>query len=78
MVKDAVERKEPVWKIYRFMEAFEEEKGEAKSCIYYSKKEANEQFGRKINQDLDENRKLFWKDVSKVKGENGELQQRAE
>ena len=31
----------------------------------------NKQFGRKLNQDVDGNRKLFWKEVSKV---NGELQ----
>ena len=30
--------------------------------------EANEQFGRKINQDVNENRKVFWKEVSNVKG----------
>ena len=31
-----------------------------------SKKEINEQFGRKMNEDVERNRKLFWKEVSKV------------
>ena len=34
--------------------------------IYQSKKEVHEQFGRKMNQDVNGNRKLFWKEVSKV------------
>ena len=29
-------------------------------------KEVNEQFGRKMNQDVNGNRKRFWKEVSKV------------
>ena len=29
----------------------------------------NEQFGRKMNQDVDENRKLFWIEMGKVLGE---------
>ena len=37
-----------------------------KGCIYQSKKEVQEQFGRKMNQDVNGNRKLFWKEVSKV------------
>ena len=41
------------------------EKRKVKRCIYKSKKEVNEQFGRKMNHDTD----LFWKEVSKVKGE---------
>ena len=35
-------------------------------CIYQSKKEAQEQFERKMTQDVNGNRKLFWKEVSKV------------
>ena len=31
-----------------------------------SKKEVNEQFGIKMNKAIDGNRKLFWKEVSKV------------
>ena len=34
-------------------------KRKVKRCIYQSKKEMNEKFGRKMNQDVDENRKLF-------------------
>ena len=42
--------------------------------IYQSIKEVNEQFGRKINQDADGNKKLkvFRKEVSKVNGEQVE------
>ena len=39
-----------------------------KSCIYQSKKEVYKQFGRKMNQDVDGNRKLFWEEVNKVNG----------
>ena len=47
------------------MEAYREKK-EVKRCIIQSKKQVNEQFGRKMN--VNGNRKLFWKEVSKVKG----------
>ena len=43
------------------MEAYREEKRKVKRCIYKSKREENEQFGRKMNQDMNGNRKLFWK-----------------
>ena len=33
-----------------------------------SKEEVQEQFGRKMNQHLNGNRKLFWKEVSKANG----------
>ena len=36
-------------------------KRKIKRSIYESKKEVNERFGRKMNQDIDVNRKLFWK-----------------
>ena len=36
--------------------------------LYQSTKEVNEQYGRKINQDVDGNRKLFWKEGNKMKG----------
>ena len=38
--------------------------------MYHSKKKVNEEFGRQMNQDMNENRKLSWK---KKKG--GELKQ---
>ena len=33
-----------------------------------SKEEIQEHFGRKMNQDVNGNRKLFWKEVSKANG----------
>ena len=48
----------------RCMEVYREEKRKVKSCIYQSKKKVNEQFGRKMNEDMNENRKLFWKKVN--------------
>ena len=33
----------------------------------------NEQLGRKMNQDVNRNRKMFWKDLSKVNGSNVEI-----
>ena len=52
------------------MEIYREEKRKIKRCIYQSKKEVNEQFGRKMNRDVDGNRKLFWKEVKGVKVES--------
>ena len=43
--------------VWRFV--YKEEMGEVKRCIYKSKKEANVQFGRKMNQDVDGNMKLL-------------------
>ena len=37
-------------------------------CTYKSKKKLNEQFGRKMNEDVNGNMKLFWKEVSNAKG----------
>ena len=39
-----------------------------KRSIYQAKKEVNYQFGRQMNQNVDGNRKLYWKEVSKVNG----------
>ena len=47
----------------RCMEAYKKEKRKVKRCIYQSKK-----FGRKMNEDVTGNRKLFWQEVSNVKG----------
>ena len=52
----------------RCMEANREEKGKVKMCIIQSKKKVNEQFGRKMNEDVNGNKKLFWKEVSNRKG----------
>ena len=52
----------------RCMEVYREEKRKSKRCIYQSKKKVNEQFGRKMNEDVNGNRKYFLKEVSNVKG----------
>ena len=44
-------QKKDVWK--------REERRKVKRSIYQSKNEINEQFGRKMNQDVNGNRKLF-------------------
>ena len=50
------------------MKAHREEKIKVKMRIYRSKKKVNDQFERKINEDVNGNRKLFWKEVSNFKG----------
>ena len=45
-----------------------ERRKEVKSCIIQSKKKVNGQFGRKMNEDMNGNRKLFWREVSNAKG----------
>ena len=52
--------------IERCLEVYKEEKREVKRSIYQSKEEVQEQFGRKMNQDVNGNRKLFWKVVNKA------------
>ena len=52
----------------RCMKAYREEKRNVKRCIIQSKNKVNEQFGKKTNEDVNGNRKLFWKKVSNVKG----------
>ena len=41
--------------------------GSLESCILHIKKKVNEQFRRKMNEDVNGNRKLFWKEVSNAK-----------
>ena len=77
-VKAAVMRKEASWKEVlaasdeetneRCMEAYREEKRKVERYIYQSKKKVNEQFVRKMNEDVNGNRKLFWKEASNAKG----------
>ena len=43
----------------RCLEVYKEEEKNVKRCIYQSKKEVQEQFGRKMNQDVNGYRKLF-------------------
>ena len=70
VVKAAVEKKEAAArdKVAKdgCMGVYKEEKRKIKKCIYQSKREANGHFGRKMNQDVDEDKKLFWKKLSKV------------
>ena len=72
-VKDAVKRKKAAWKVLgardedsreRCWELYKEENRKVRRCIYQSKKDIQEQFGRKMNRDVNGNRKLFWKEVS--------------
>ena len=50
------------------LEIYKEERRKIKRCIYPSKKEIQEQFERKMNYDVNGNRKLFWKKVSEANG----------
>ena len=52
----------------RCMEEYREEKRKVKRCIVQSKNKVNEQFGRKMKEHVNGNRKLFWKEVSNAKG----------
>ena len=87
-VKAAVKRKKDAWKEVlgardedakeRCLQFYKEKKRKVKRCIYQRKKEVQEQFGRKMNQDANGNRKLFWKEVIKansnrIKDGNGKL-----
>ena len=52
----------------RFMEAYREEKRTAKGVYIKAKKKVNEQFGWKMNENMNINKTLFWKEVSNAKG----------
>ena len=77
-VKTAVQRKGDAWKEVlgardedareRYLKVYKEEKRKVKRCIYQRKKKVQEQFEREINQDVNGNRKLFWKEMSKTNG----------
>ena len=68
MVKSGVDRKEAARKkvlgardeVAKDLYGFTKKLINIKRCIYQSKKKVNKQFGRKMNQDVDGNRKLFW------------------
>ena len=45
---------------------YKEEERKAKMCFYHSKKEVEEKFERKMNQDVNGNWKFSWKEVSKA------------
>ena len=75
-VKAAVKKNEAAWKKAlgtrdkdtreRGLEVHKKEKTKVKRCIYQSKKKVQEQFGRKMNQDMNGNRKLFRKEVRRM------------
>ena len=75
VINAAVKRKEAAWK-EMFAASDERQKkmygsvrkGKVKRCIIQSKKKVIEQFGRKMDEDVNGNRKLFWKEVSNAKG----------
>ena len=77
-IKAAVRRKEDTWKGVlaasdeeaeeRCIEAYRKEEKKVKRCIIQSKKKVKEQFGKKMNEDVNGNRKLFWKEMSNAKG----------
>ena len=84
-VKAAVKRKEDAWKGVlgtrdedareRCLEVYKKEKKKVKRRIYPRKEEVQELFG-KINQDVNENRKLLWKEKGKVNGRKMEISNR--
>ena len=72
-VRAVVKRKETAWKEVleardeeakeRCLKVDKEEKKKLKKCIYQSKEEVNEQFGKMMNQNVNGNSELFWKEV---------------
>ena len=77
-IKAALRRKEADWKEVlvasdeeakeRCMEVYREEMRKVKRCIIQSKNKVSEQFRRKMNEDVNGNSKLVWKEVNNVKG----------
>ena len=65
--KDEMQKKN-VWKFTI------KKREKVKRCINQSRKEVQEQFGRKINQDANGNREFFWKEVSETNDGKVELQ----
>ena len=51
-----------------------------RKLIQESKRRVDEEFGRKLSQNFRENKKLFWKEVKKVRGgeRNGDVRMRGE
>ena len=75
-VKAVVRRKESAWKQAlavsdeekeRCLEAYSKERRKVKRCIYQRKKKVNEQFGKKMDEDVNGNRKLLWNKMRYVK-----------
>ena len=66
-VKAAVKRKEVLGARdkdvrERCLKVYKAQKRKVKRCIYQSTNEFQERFGRKMNQDVNGYRKLFWKE----------------
>ena len=59
----------------RCMEVYKEEEIKVYRCIYKTKKKVTDQFRRKVNHDVNRNRKLFWNEVSKANEERGRVYQ---
>ncbi len=94
-IKDAVKRKKRAYKKMlqrnlpkevkvRRKSEYKEWKKRVRKMIKMSKRRVDEEFGRKLSQNFSENKKHFWKEVTKVRGgersgdvwmrgENGEL-----
>ena len=77
-VKAGIRRREAAWKEVLAandeetkegcLEAYREDERKVKRCVIQSKKKVNEQFGRKMKENVNGNMKLFWKEVSNAKG----------
>ncbi len=81
-IRDAVEGKKRVYKKMLQRNSPEEVKARRKSeykewnkkvkeLIGASRRRVDEEFGRKLSQHFSENKKLFWKEVKKVRGGEG-------
>ncbi len=55
-------------------------KKRVRELIEESKRRVDEEFGRKLSQNFSENKKLFWKEVRKVRGgeRSGDMRMRGE
>ncbi len=91
MKLDAVERKKRAYKKMlqrnlpeevkaRRKSEYKDGKNRVRELIEESKRRMDEEFGRKLSQNFSENKKLFWKEVKKVRGEerSGDVRMRRE
>ncbi len=55
-------------------------KNRVRELIEESKRRVDEEFGRKLSQNFSENKKLFWKEMKKVRGgkKSGDVRMRGE
>ena len=76
IVTDTMKRKETAWKEMLDVRdktelnvgTINKKRKKWLRSTFWSKREVNEQFERKMNQDVGGNRKLFWKEMGEVKG----------